>query len=134
MSFEHPDITLNTPPPTTTTLAITLWGQQRRHHNFFYRSSDTRWAVALTDPDMCETEAQRHTDQPSELSWIYYGDKLLLLSPVSAATILRVSEDRERDFYHPRHHRWPRFRGPAVALGRGGGQKSGGPEQEPDIS
>lgn len=97
MSFEHPDITLNAPPPPTT-LAITLWGQQRRHHNFFYRSSDTRWAVALTDPDTCETEARRHTDQPSELSWIYYRDKLLLLSPVSAATIPRMSEDLERDF------------------------------------
>lgn len=87
------------PPPTlSTALALTLWGQQRRHHNFFYRSSDTRWAVALTDPNTCETEARRHTDQPSELSWIYYRDKLLLLSPVSAATILRVSEDLERDF------------------------------------
>lgn len=120
LSFEHPDITLNAPRPSPTTLAITLWGQQRKHHNFSYRSSDTRWAIALTDPDACETEARRHTDQPSELSWIYYRDKLLLLSPVSAATIPRVSEDLERDFIIlviiGAAFSWP-----CSALGRGGG-------------
>lgn len=128
------------PPPPSTALAITLWGQQRRHHNFFYRSSDTRWAVALTDPNTCETEARRHTDQPSELSWIYYRDKLLLSSPVSAATILRVSEDLERDFIilviTVAAFSWP-CSGFGEGGWGGGCQKSGGPpvaQQEPDMS
>lgn len=75
--------------------AVTLWGKQRKHHNFSTRSSDTCWAVALTDQNTREAEPQQHTDQPSELKWIYCGDKLFFYP--CAATILRVSEDLGRD-------------------------------------
>lgn len=66
-------------------------GQTEKTSNFSTRSSDTCRGLALTDQNAREAEPQQHTDQPSELKWIYCGDKLFFYP--CAATILRVSED-----------------------------------------